>query len=69
MRIEHQIGTALTETTNVIVYAEFDNSTEINGLREVIIDYYTHAKWIQKRKNHWCSKLTSTDGHSVFWFR
>ena len=39
LRIKLQFGTGLADTINVVVYTEFDNSIEINGLREVITDY------------------------------
>ena len=39
LRVELQFAEALTETVNVILYAEFDNTIEINSLREVITDY------------------------------
>lgn len=39
LRLELQFASALEDTVNVIVYAEFDNLIEINGLREVITDY------------------------------
>ena len=39
LRIELQFGTALPRVINVIVFAEFDNQIEINGLREIITDY------------------------------
>ena len=39
LRVELQFADALTETVNVILYAEFDNTIEINSLREVILDY------------------------------
>ena len=39
LRIELQLTKSLPGTVNVIVYAEFDNLIEINGLREVVTDY------------------------------
>ena len=39
LRLELQFAQALDEVINVIVFAEFDNQLEINGLREVITDY------------------------------
>ena len=39
LRLELQFATSLDKTINVIVYAEFDNLIEINGLREVTTDY------------------------------
>ena len=39
LRLELQFARALDYTLNVIVYAEFDNLIEINGLREVTTDY------------------------------
>ena len=39
LRIELQFTKSLPTTVNVIVYAEFDNLIEINGLREVVTDY------------------------------
>ena len=39
LRVELQFARALDKTINIIVYAEFDNLIEINGLREVITDY------------------------------
>lgn len=39
LRLELQFANSLAKTINVIVYAEFDNLIEINGLREVITDY------------------------------
>ena len=39
LRIELQFTQSLPATMNVIVYAEFDNLIEINGLREVVTDY------------------------------
>lgn len=39
LRIDLQFAQALPTVVNVIVYAEFDNQIEINGLREVIKDY------------------------------
>ena len=35
LRLELQFATSLDKTINVLVYAEFDNLIEINGLREV----------------------------------
>ena len=39
LRVELQFAEALLDTVNVILYAEFDNTIEINSLREVILDY------------------------------
>ena len=39
LRLELQFATALAETVNVVVYAEFDSQIEINQLREVLTDY------------------------------
>ena len=39
LRLELQFARPLDYTLNVIVYAEFDNLIEINGLREVTTDY------------------------------
>jgi hypothetical protein len=39
LRVELQFAEPLPHTTNVILYAEFDNTIEINSLREVILDY------------------------------
>ena len=39
LRLELQFATSLDKTINVLVYAEFDNLIEINGLREVTTDY------------------------------
>ena len=39
LRLELEFATALAETINVLVYAEFDNLIEINRLREVTTDY------------------------------
>ena len=39
LRIELQFTKSLPATVKVIVYAEFDNLIEINGLREVVTDY------------------------------
>ena len=39
LRLELQFARALDSTINVIVYAEFDNRIDINGIREVITDY------------------------------
>ena len=39
LRIDLQFAQALPTVVNVIVYAEFDNQIEINGLREIITDY------------------------------
>ena len=39
LRLELQFARPLDFTLNVIVYAEFDNLIEINGLREVTTDY------------------------------
>ena len=39
LRLEFQFATALEQTINVIVYAEFDSLVEINGLREVVTDF------------------------------
>ena len=39
LRLELQFATSLDKTINVLVYAEFDNLIEINGLREVNTDY------------------------------
>ena len=36
--MELQFATSLAKTINVLVYAEFDNLIEINGLREVTTD-------------------------------
>ena len=38
LRLELQFAGALS-TINVIMYAEFDNRIDINGIREVITDY------------------------------
>ena len=37
--MELQFATTLAKTINVLVYAVFDNLIELNGLREVTIDY------------------------------
>ena len=39
LRLELQFARALDQVINVIVFAEFDNQVEINGLREIITDY------------------------------
>ena len=39
LRLELQFASALSQTINVIVYAEFDSLVEVNGLREVITDF------------------------------
>ena len=39
MRIDIQFSENLNTAINVIVYAEFDNQIEINGIREVTTDY------------------------------
>ena len=39
LRLELQFATSLDKTINVLMYAEFDNLIEINGLREVTTDY------------------------------
>ena len=39
LRIELQFAQVLARVINVIVFAEFDNQIEINGLREIITDY------------------------------
>lgn len=39
LRLELQFAQALAAVINVLVFAEFDNQIEINGLREVITDY------------------------------
>ena len=39
LRLEFQFNSALEQTINVIVYAEFDSLVEINGLREVVTDF------------------------------
>ena len=39
IRVELQFAKALEKTVNVLLYAEFDNTIEINSLREVITDY------------------------------
>ena len=39
LRIELKFTKSLPATVNVIVYTEFDNLIEINGLREVVTDY------------------------------
>ena len=39
LRLEMNFNEALTNTTNVIVYAEFDNIIEISGNRSVQFDY------------------------------
>ena len=39
LRLEFQFAKSLTATVNVIVYAEFENLIEINGLREVVTDF------------------------------
>ena len=41
LRLELQFAKALTTTVNVILHAEFDSLVEINGLREVIVDFLT----------------------------
>ena len=38
LRFELQFATSLARTINVLVYAEFDNLIEINGLRDVTTD-------------------------------
>ena len=38
LKMELQFATLLAKTINVLVYAEFDNLIEINGLREVTTD-------------------------------
>ena len=39
LRIELKFTKSLPAFVNVIVYAEFDNLIEINGLKEVVTDY------------------------------
>ena len=39
VRLELKFGAALAETTNVIVYAEFENIIEIDKQRNIILDY------------------------------
>jgi hypothetical protein len=41
LRVELQFAEPIPadNTVNVILYAEFDNTIEINSLREVILDY------------------------------
>ncbi|XP_053403284.1 uncharacterized protein F54H12.2-like [Mercenaria mercenaria] len=39
LRIDLQFAQQLPSVVNVIVYAEFDNQIEINGMREVVTDY------------------------------
>jgi hypothetical protein len=40
LRVELQFADAFAETVNaILLYAEFDNTIEINSLREVILDY------------------------------
>ncbi len=39
LRVEYQFADVLTEMLNDIWYAQFDNTIEINSLREVILDY------------------------------
>ena len=39
VRLELKFGGALAETTNVIVYAEFENIIEIDEQRNIIFDY------------------------------
>ena len=39
VRVDMTFGTALPHTVNVIVYGEFENVLEIDGSRNVIIDY------------------------------
>lgn len=42
--IEIRVEEALQETVNYIVYAEFDNSIEINKTRNVITDYGSNTQ-------------------------
>jgi hypothetical protein len=39
LRVEIHFAEALTATTNVIMYAEFDNVIEIDRDRQVLFDY------------------------------
>ena len=39
LRVEIHFAEALTTTTNVIMYAEFDNVIEIDRNRQVLFDY------------------------------
>ena len=39
VRLELKFGAALAVTTNVIVYAEFENIIEIDKRRNIIFDY------------------------------
>ena len=39
LRIEMQFTTSLRTTTNIVVYAEFDNIIEIDRSRNVLFDY------------------------------
>jgi hypothetical protein len=39
VRIDMKFGTALAQTINVIVYAEFENVIEIDRNRAIIFDY------------------------------
>ena len=39
LRVELQFANPLANTVNVILYAEFDNTLEVNSLREVILDF------------------------------
>ena len=39
LKLELQFGSAVTQAVNIIVYAEFNNLTEINGSRDVIHNF------------------------------
>jgi hypothetical protein len=39
LRVEIHFAEALTETSNVVLYAEFDNVIEIDRNRQVLFDY------------------------------
>jgi hypothetical protein len=39
LRVEIHFADALTETSNVVLYAEFDNVIEIDRNRQVLFDY------------------------------
>ena len=49
LRLEIKFGTALEQSINVIVYAEFDNVLEIDKARNVVFDY---SAWLTSLISH-----------------
>ena len=65
MCIELQFNTALTQTINCIVYAEFDNVVEINKQREVNHDYWAWKPWTRINCTTFYRKIRTWDLTSV----